>query len=677
MSGIRQDVREAVALLRQRASDPAFRPADARWLRSYLKPHVARAAGAALLLVIVAAFSAALPAATMYIIDRALPSRDIRTINILLIALALLYLLRPLASFLATYNFTVLGQTVQVRLREDLFRRLLKLPLAYFERSQTGYLMARLGEVSSVAILFSSAMLIPLLALVELLLSAGLMIWIDWRLTLIVSLTIPILYVAAKYQGRGVRASTRSMMEQGALVSKHLQESLSGVQTIKEHAAEERQSQKISSSLKKLLRTGIVQGVAGTLASESMTMVTGLVSLAVLWTSAQFIVSGTLTVGKYVGFSIYMLKFIGPLQIFAALSLGLQPALAGLRRLGELVDEVTEDDDPTRTVALPRLRGRISLSDVRFTYESQTRPALDGVSLSVAEGEYIALVGPSGSGKTTLVRLLLGLYPVQEGTIHIDDYDLRHVKLHDLRDRVGIVSQNVFLFNDTVRNNIMFSRPGASDEDVLAAARAADAHEFIERLPKGYETVVGERGARLSGGQMQRISIARAVLKQPDVVIFDEATSQLDGESERRVWREAERLFGDRTRIVISHRLSPVLAADRIVLLEAGRVVAAGTQAELLASCNRYRELFSITNAVEAAGGQAAGALLMGGEAAASMFQSNRFRQAYARTCEMLGVDPLPVPDSITPADLGAAATMAADIAGRAVTNSTDHTGGH
>lgn len=665
MSAIGQDVREAVTLLRQRPSGPTFRSADLRWLWTYVRPHVARIGAAAALLILVAVVAALVPAAVMYIIDRALPKRDLRAINVLLIGLALLYVLRPIASFLATYNFTVLGQTVQVRLRGDLFRRLLKLPLAYFERSQTGYLVARLGEVSSVAILFSSAMLIPLLGLLELLISGAVMIWIDWHLTLIVSLAMPMLYVAARVQSRGVRASTRSMMEQGALVSKHLQESLSGVQTIKEHAAEERESQKIASSLKKLLRSGIVQGVAGTLANESMTLVTGLISLAVLWTSAHFILRGSLTVGKYVGFSMYMLKFIGPLQIFATLSLGLQPALAGLRRLGELVEEVTEDDDPARSVALPHLRGSVSVSNVRFAYENQPRAALDGVSMSIGAGEYIALVGPSGSGKTTLVRLLLGLYPLQEGSIRIDDYDLRQVKLQDLRDRVGIVSQNVFLFNDTVRNNILFSRPDATEEEVIAAARAADAHEFIERLPKGYDTVVGERGARLSGGQMQRISIARAVLKQPDIVIFDEATSQLDGESEQRVWRAAERLFGDRTRIVISHRLSPVLAADRIVLLEAGRVVAIGTQAELLASCDRYRGLFSITRAAESAGGPAAGAMLMGDEGTAAIFQSNKFRQAYERTCQMLGVEPLPVADSISAADLGAAATVAAGIAGR------------
>jgi len=667
MSTIAHDVREAVTLLRRRDSESAFRRADARWLWTYLQPYTARVAGAALLLVLVAGISAALPAATMYIIDRAIPARAVRTIDLIVLGVVLLHLLRPIGSFLATYNFTILGQTVQVRLREDLFRRLLKLPLAYFERKQTGYLVARLGEVSTVAILFSSAMVIPLLGIVELLISTALMLWIDWRLTLIVSATVPLLYVAARYQGRGVRAATRSMMEQGAVVSKHLQESLSGVQTIKEHAAEERETEKIASSLRKLLRSGVVQGVAGTLANESMALVTGLVTLAVLWTSTRFILGGTLRIGEYVAFSIYTVKFIAPLQVFATLSLGIQPALAGLRRLGELVEEVTEDDDPSRTVAVPQVHGRIALSDIRFTHDGQRRPALDGVSLRIEPGQYVALVGPSGSGKSTLVRLLLGLYSVQEGTILIDGNDIRRVKLHDLRDRVGIVSQNVFLFNDTIRNNIKFSRPGASDDDVVAAARAADAHEFITALPAGYDTPVGERGARLSGGQMQRISIARAVLKQPDVVIFDEATSQLDGESERRVWREAERLFGDRTRIVISHRLSPVLAADHIVMLEAGRVVAAGTQSELLSSCPRYRELFSIASTVEAAGGPAAGALLMGGEAS-SLLQSNKFRQAYARTCEMLGVDPLPLPDSITPADFGAAATAAADIARRAKT---------
>ncbi len=669
MTAIGHDVRDAVALLRQRGSDSSakFRASDARWLWTYLEPYAPRAIAAAVLLIAVAVISGVLPAVTMIIVDRALPARDVSMINMLLVGLALLYLVRPFGSFLATYNFTVLGQTVQARIREDLFRKLLKLPLAYFERKQTGYLVARLGEVGSITILFSAAMIIPLLGIVELLLSTALMLWIDWRLTLIVSMTMPLLYLAARYQGRGVRASTRSMMEQGAVVSKHLQESLSGVQTIKEHGAEERQTEKIASNLKKLLHTGVVQGVAGTLANESMTLVTGLVTLAVLWTSSHFIIDGSLTVGKYIAFSIYMLKFVMPLQIFATLSLGMQPALAGLRRLGELVDEVTEDDDPSRTIALPTLQGRIEVSDVRFRYEGQSKPALDGVSLTIGPGEYVALVGPSGSGKTTFVRLLLGLYPLQEGDIAIDGHDLRKVKLQDLRDRVGIVSQNVFLFNDTVRNNILFSRPEASEEEVLEAARIADAHEFIEHLPNGYDTIVGERGARLSGGQMQRISIARAVLKQPDVVIFDEATSQLDGESEQRVWREAERLFGDRTRIVISHRLSPVLAADRVVLFENGRVLAVGTQEEMLQSSERYRELFSLTRAVELAGGPAAGALLMGGESAAAIFQSNKFRQAYARTCEILGVDPLPTPDSISTADLGAAATMAAEIARRAV----------
>lgn len=665
MSAIGHDVRDAVALLRQRTTDPAFRTTDARWLRAYLQPYGARIGAAALLLLIVAVISASLPAVTMVVIDRAIPARATGTINALLAALAVLYLLRPVASFIATYNFTVLGQTVQARIREDLFRRLLKLPLAYFERKQTGYLVARLGEVGSISILFSSAMIVPLLGLADLLLSTVLMLWIDWRLTAIVSVALPLFYFAARYQGRGVRVSTRSMMEQGAVVSKHLQESLSGVQTIKEHAAEERETQKIASSLKKLLRTSVVQGVAGTLAGESMTLVTSLVSLAVLWGSARFILDGSLRIGQYVAFSLYMLKFIAPLQIFATLSLGIQPALAGVRRLGELIDEVTEDDDPARTIALPQVRGAIELNDVRFRYEDQTRNALDGVSLNIREGEYVALVGPSGSGKTTIVRLLLGLYPIQEGTISIDGQDARRVKLQDLRDRVGIVSQNVFLFNDTVRNNILFSRPGATDEEVIAAARAADAHAFIEQLPNGYDTMVGERGARLSGGQMQRISIARAVLKQPEVVIFDEATSQLDGESEQRVWREAQNLFAGRTRIVISHRLRPVLAADRIVLLENGRVVASGTQSEMLASSSRYRELFSLNRAVEAAAGPAAGALLMGGDGAAAMFQTNKFRQAYARTCEMLGVDPMPLADTIQPADLGAAATAAAEIAQR------------
>lgn len=590
---LRQDVGDALSVLRRGTSSSPVGLAELAWLRGYVAPHRARVIAAAALLAIVALLGAVLPLAVMFVVDRIVPSRDLTALAGIVLGLVAIQIVRPFLSFLASYQFTVLGQSVQVSIREELFRHLLRLPLAFFEKSQSSYLAARLGEVNAVSVLFSSAMILPFLSLLEFVWGIVVMSYISWRLTLIVSLLLPMFYILARLQSRGLRAATRSVMEQGAVVSQHLQESLSGVQTIKEHGAEERESQKIAASLERLLRSGIVQSVANAMANESVGTFTALAGVLVLWLGARAMIDGSLTVGSYIAFSAYMVKVVMPMQMLATLSFGLQPAFAGVKRLSELLEQVTEGADHDRP-PLDRIEGQIVFEAVHFAHEDEGRTveAIRGASFAIGPGERVALVGPSGSGKTTLVRLLLGLYRPTAGTIRVDGRDLAEVRLGDLRDRIGIVSQNVFLFNDTIHNNIRYSRPDADAQEVMAAAAAADADGFIRQLPGGYETVVGERGTRLSGGQMQRLSIARALLKKPDVVIFDEATSQLDGESERRVWREAETLLGSCTRIIISHRLNPVLTADRVIVLDAGRVVASGRHAELLAREPRYRQMF-------------------------------------------------------------------------------------
>lgn len=381
-------------------------------------------------------------------------------------------------------------------------------------------------------------------------------------------------------------------MEQGAQVARGFQESLSGVQTIKEFGAEERESRRVAHRLDCLRRTATVQSIAQTVANESLTTAVALMGLVVLWVSGSEIMAGRFTLGAYVGFAAYMAKFLMPVQALAMMSIGLQAACAAAHRLAELMEHITEDANERRHEPLTSVRGHVVFDAVSFGYDAEAGPVLDGVTADILPGECVAIVGPSGSGKTTMVRLLLGLHEPTAGRIRIDGHDITSVRLGDLRDAVGIVSQNVFLFNDTLRHNILYSRPDATDAEMAAAARAADAHDFIMALPDGYDTVVGERAIRLSGGQMQRVSIARAILRDPPIVVFDEATSHLDGESERRVWQEADRRFRTKTRIVVSHRMTPVLRADRVILLDRGRVLACGRHTDLLATQPRYRRLF-------------------------------------------------------------------------------------
>ncbi|MCA9940471.1 MAG: ABC transporter ATP-binding protein [Anaerolineales bacterium] len=631
------NLKDAIALLNQPEKLPPLKKSELKWVWAYIKPHWKQALWAIFLMTVVALLFAPIPYMTMVIMDSVLPQKDSNLLVRIVIVLVILQLIRPIISFIANYNFTILGQSIQISLREDIFRHLLRLPLTFFERNQSGYLVARISEVSSLSIFFSNAMLVPLLGLFEFCIGLVMMLMIDWRLTIVVIAVLPALLGAAKYQGRGIQSATKSLLEQNAVVSQHIQESLSGVKTIKEFATEERESQKIVVNLQRLFRSSILRSLASAIADESLTTIIELMGLVILGLSGFAILNSTFTVGEYIAFSAYMLKFFGPTKMLATLGLSVRPAMAGMRRVNELLAEVIEEADPRRTIRISALAGAIELRKVSFSYGEDD--VLQEVTLAIKPGECTALVGPSGGGKTTLIRLLLGLYPVKSGQILIDGQDLSQIILSGLRDRIGIVSQNVFLFNSSLRDNILYGLPDASEVDLLAAAKAADAHDFIMAMPQGYDTVVGEQGVRLSGGQKQRISIARTLLKNPDVVIFDEATSQLDGESESRIWRAAEKLFANKTRIIISHRIASVTSADQIALLENGRIVAAGKHNALLLSCDRYRELLTVNATVQSSAGNGQEARFGNAGIPATLMSSDVFNRAYAQACKMLGID--------------------------------------
>jgi subfamily B ATP-binding cassette protein MsbA len=398
------------------------------------------------------------------------------------------------------------------------------------------------------------------------------MLMLSWRLTLLALLLLPVVFRITQRTSHGLRATSRQVYEKNAEVSRQVQEALAGVRTVKTFAGEEREARKVEGSLRQFLRSGITQSVIGSLAGELMTVSSAIAGFLVLGVSALEIIAGRFTLGDYLAFSAYMLKLHAPVQLLATLGLTLQPGMVALRRVLELFDRIAEEDRPG-SLEVERLRGEIAFEQVEFNYEGQA-DVLRGASFRAGAGERVAIIGPSGAGKTTIAQLLLGLYRPRRGAILFDGRDIRRLSLNRLRERIGVVSQDVFLFNDTVRNNIRYSREGASDEEVARAAELADAQAFIAELPAGYETVVGEQGVALSGGQRQRLSIARAILKDPDVILLDEATSQLDPGSEERICRALLRSFAGKTLIVIGHRRSTAfeLGVERVYELADGRL---------------------------------------------------------------------------------------------------------
>jgi subfamily B ATP-binding cassette protein MsbA len=509
----------------------------------------------------------------MVAVDAVLPRADYRLLATVVFALAAGHILRSILSFVADYHITVMGQQAQAAVREDLFRHVLRLPMTFFDVRQTGYVTARLSEVSTVGVLFGPMALVPLVGVLEIVASMAMMLTLSWKLAALVVVMLPFLWGLATLQAKGIGLTTSATLEQAATVSTRIQESLSGIQLIKECQAERHEAACVSTGLRSLARNFLAQSVANALACEALDVTIALTGALVLWCGVDAVLSGTLTVGGYLAFSLYMARLLGPSRSFAGVLFQWERAAVAVGRLSELRQMPTEQDDRERVIPVPRIVGGIAFRDVHLAYE--TRPdvwVLRGVSFEIVPGETVALVGPSGSGKTSIVRLILGLYRPTGGVVLVDGHDVCHVRLSDLRDRIGVVSQQTFLFDDTVFNNIRYSRPNASRADVIRAARTAIADEFIERLPLGYETVVGERGTTLSGGQLQRIAIARTLLRSPDIVIYDEPTSQLDPETEQKVLEAAYRVTAGRTTIVISHRPEPLLRAGRQIVLHHGIV---------------------------------------------------------------------------------------------------------
>jgi len=551
---------------------------------------------ASLTLIASALLGLAFPMVVRYLLDAAFVQHNREMLDRIAIGLVLMFSVQAVLNYVQTYLLSAVGERVVAGLRQELFGKLLEMPPGFFAERRTGELTSRLttdigllqGVLSHQIAEFSR----QLLALFG---GVVLLTLMQPRLTLTALGVIPLVVGTALFFGRRLRRMTVGVQDKVAEATAVADEAFSQIRTVQSFVQEpmerSRYGERIAGSVKAALIRARVRGVF----FGVLTFSTFVGIVFVLWQGGLLVLQGQLSPGELVQFLLYTITIAAAIGTLASFFSSYQEAVGAAERVFEILEMTPTITDPEAPAALSSPpQGRVTFERVSFRYQrSPSLPwILEDIDLHCAPGEVVALVGPSGGGKTTLVSLLPRFWDVDRGRVLLDGIDVRSLRLADLRGAIGIVPQDPALFSGTIRENIAYPRPGASQDDIEAAARGAHAHEFIERLPYGYDTVVGERGVKLSGGQRQRIAIARAILKNPAVLILDEATSNLDTESERLIEDALGKLLVGRTTLIIAHRLSTVRRADRLVVLDRGRIVEEGSHAELLELGGLYARLY-------------------------------------------------------------------------------------
>jgi ATP-binding cassette, subfamily B, bacterial MsbA len=557
-------------------------PTPLRRLFAYARPYRARLAWAVLGMLVYAAGSAGLAALIQPILDYGLPKQQ----KLALIAWGIvgLYLLKGIGSYVSTYLMAGVGQKVVTDVRNALYRHILGQSAGFFAQRTTGQLMSRINndvaQIQQVVSETAGDLARESLALVGF---AILLFYYDGWLATFCFISAPLIVYPLIRLGQRVRRTTRRSQEALEQLSHISAEAFTGHRIVKAFGSEAKEAEKFARAGYHLYRTNMKVTAALSTLPPLMELIGGLAMAGALWYGSREIADGSLTTGEFTSFIAALFLMYGPAKKLSRVNANIQQSIAASERIFEMLDTHTEVTEKPGALALEPFQRSIEFKDVTFGYEDLHTRTLRGVSFTVKAGQMVAIVGRSGAGKTTLVNLLPRFYDISAGNILIDGVDIRDVTLASLRRQIGIVTQETVLFDDTVANNIAYGLPGASLEQIAAAARAAHADEFIGGLPKGYETVIGERGQRLSGGQRQRLAIARALLKNAPILVLDEATSALDTEAELLVQEALANLMLNRTSFVIAHRLSTIRRADAIVVLERGRVVEIGRHDELLA----------------------------------------------------------------------------------------------
>jgi subfamily B ATP-binding cassette protein MsbA len=564
------------------------------------KPRRLLLGGSFLLMILNRASGLVLPASTKTLIDKVMYGHRLDLLPWIIGIVAFATLVQGVTSYTLTQLLSKEGQRLIAELRMKVQSHIGRLPVAFYDENRTGTLVARImTDVEGVRNLIGTGVIDFFGGILTALFAFGYLIHLSIQMTVVTFVILVIFGLILQKAFKTIRPIFRERSKINAEVTGRLTESLGGVRVVKGYHAEASEARVFAGGVDRLLRNVISSLTAQSLMSLASTVVLGVVGALVMYLGAHQVNAGHLTTGGYVTYVMFLAFMIAPIAQLVSIGTQLTEAVAGLDRTNEILAEGEEDSEPSRTHNLATIHGDIAFQNVTFAYEPG-KTVLHGISFESKPGTVTALVGSSGSGKSTIISLICGFHTANDGQILVDGTDLATIRLASYRQQLGVVLQETFLFDGTIRENILFSRPNATEEQLMDACRIARVDEFAERFPEQYETIVGERGVKLSGGQRQRLSIARAILADPRILILDEATSSLDSESEAMIQNGLNFLMQGRTTFVIAHRLSTIRRADQILVVEQGQIVERGTHESLYALHGRYYDLYTRQHGLEA-----------------------------------------------------------------------------
>ena len=566
-------------------------------LLKYLRPYIPKTIMAVICMLLATSASLYVPWIVRDVIDGVLVNKDILLLNAITAGIVVVLALRGFFVYGQTYLMSYVSQKVVIDLREALFRHFQRLSVSYFDHSRTGKVLSYMtNDVSALQGALAQNVIELSTESLTLVGSLGAMFYLHWQLALLTLITIPLVAQAMKLFGKKLRKASGMMQQRAAEITSVLQEMIVSIRLIRLFVREDYEigrfirenENNFSAQMKAAQLSATLTPVIEFLAAIGVTVI--------IWYGGREVINGNLTSGSLIAFLVYTVNITNPVKRLGNVYGSIQRAVAAAERVFEVLDTLPEIQDDFDAKELPVVKGQVEFENVMFEYRS-AEPALCNLSIKVPPGQVLAIVGPSGAGKSTIANLLPRFYDPQQGRIKIDGRDIRHVTVRSLREQIAMVPQDTILFSASIYENILYGRLDASAAEVTAAAYSANAHDFILQMPLGYDTQIGERGCQLSGGQRQRIAIARAILKDPRILILDEATSALDAESERVVQDALDKLMVGRTTFMVAHRLSTIQRADKILVMDKGRLVECGNHTELLAAGGLYCKLYSLQTA--------------------------------------------------------------------------------